>query len=879
MMGRIRRGGSEGWVSHPPLRGGDKGNKGALRMKCGVWVRRGLVVAGLLLGAGLVGLSAGAAVAAPHAQSAGLQIVVEGNRRIDADTIRHYFKAKPGERLTPEEINAGIKALYESGLFQDIHVSTQGNSVIVSVVEAQVIDRVAFEGNHRIKDEQLQQEIQSKVRGPLSRAAVQADTERIIEIYHQDGHFDVTVTPEIIDRPNNRVDLIFVIQEGEKTGVKEINFVGNHAYTSFRLKDVIKTSVSNFLSFLQTTDVYDTDRIEADRDLLRRFYLKHGYADVQIVAATGVYDPARKGFIITFTIEEGPRYSFGTINIQSNVRAVDANSLRSSLLTHMGDIYNGDAVEKTVEALTVEMARRGYPFGTVRPSGDRNPATRTIGVTYVVDEGSRAYIERINIRGNTRTRDYVIRRELDINEGDPYNRALLDRAERRIKNLNFFKTVKISTEPGSAPDRVVVDIDVVEQSTGDFSIMGGYSTAEGWMVQASVSERNLLGTGRFAKASATYGEYVRAAELDYVEPYFLDQRISAGVSLFGKQTLANSYFSYGTESIGGTLKFGVPLREDLAVQLRYSLYTQSIQLPWTLDDCNNINPNFSTSFPTPAAQAIGGYPAGSSNCLLYGQASLPIREELGYGTRLTSSAGYGIVYSTLDNNKNPTSGVNLSFGQDFAGLGGDARYLRSTVDFHSYYEPVSDLVGILHLQAGNILGLQDCPTANTCVSNTGYVSMLDDFKMGPNLVRGFAPAGLGPRDITNAPFGYSNGDEIGGTNYWGASLELDYPLYFLPQNSGFVGGVFVDSGSVWGYRAETQNFTTGEFNGFSGTPDGVACQCGMQYADSPSVRASVGVSLIWNSPFGPLRFDLAYPFLKQSYDVTQYFAFGGGTHF
>ncbi|MGB6537210.1 MAG: outer membrane protein assembly factor BamA [Xanthobacteraceae bacterium] len=849
-------------------------------MKCGVWVKRGLVVAGLLLGAGLVGVSADAALAAPHAQSAGSQIVVEGNRRIDADTIRQYFKAKPGERLTPEEINAGIKALYESGLFQEIHVSTQGNRVIVSVVEAQVINRVAFEGNYRIKDEQLQQEIQSKPRGALSRPAVQADTERIIELYHQSGRFDVTVTPEIIDRPNNRVDLVFVLHEGEKTGVKQVNFVGNHAYSSWRLKDVIKTAASNFLSFLQTTDVYDPDRIEADRDLLRRFYLKHGYADVQIIAATGVYDPARKGFIITFTIEEGPRYRFGNINIQSNVRAVDANSLRSALLTHKGDVYNGDAVEKTVEALTVEMARRGFPFGTVRPSGDRNPAARMIGVTFVVDEGSRAYIERINVRGNTRTRDYVIRRELDINEGDPYNRALLDRAERRIKNLNFFKTVKITTEPGSAPDRVVVNIDVVEKSTGDFSIMGGYSTAEGWMVQASVSERNLLGTGRFAKVSGTYGEYIRSAELDYVEPYFLDQRMSAGISLFGKQTLPNSYFSYGTESIGGTLKLGIPLREDLAVQLRYSLYTQSIQLPWTLDDCNNINPNFSTTFPTPAALAIGGYTGGTSNCLIYGGASLPIREELGFGTRLTSSAGYGIVYNTLDNNKNPTSGINFNWGQDLAGLGGDARYLRSSVDLRTYYEPVSDLVGVVHLQAGNILGLQNCPTTGTCVDNTGYVSMLDDFKMGPNLVRGFAPAGLGPRDITNAAFGYPNGDEIGGTNYWGASLEFDYPLYFMPKDSGFTGGVFVDSGSVWGYRAESQNPVTGEVNGIVNSTSGsFSCQCGMQFADSPAVRASVGVSLIWNSPFGPLRFDLAYPFLKQSYDVTQYFAFGGGTQF
>ncbi len=841
------------------------------------WVRvkRGLVVAGLLLAVGLFGLAPGGALAAPKDHTAAAtEIVVEGNRRVEADTIRSYFKATPGERLNADQIDAGLKALYASGLFQDIHVTTQGNRVIVSVVEAAVIDRLAFEGNHRMKDEQLQAEIQSKTRGTLSKPMVQADVERIIEIYHRNGRFDVKVTPQIIERPNNRVDLIFKIDEGEKTGVKQINFVGNHAYSSWRLKEVIKTAVSNWLSFLQTTDVYDPDRIEADRDLLRRFYLKHGYADVQVVSATGEYDPARKGFIITFTIEEGPRYRFGTIDVQSNVRAVDPNTLRPLVLTHKGDVYNGEAVEKTVEDLTVEMARRGYPFGTVRPRGDRNPQTRTVGVVYVVDEGTRAYIERINIRGNTRTRDYVIRRELDINEGDPYNRALIDRAERRIKNLNFFKSVKITNEPGSAPDRVIVNIDVVEQSTGDFSVMGGYSTAEGWMVEVSLSERNLLGTGRFAKASVTYGEYVRAADLDFVEPYFLDQRIGAGVDLFAKQTLPNNYFSYGTESIGGTLKFGIPLREDFSVQLRYSLYTQSIQLPTLYDDCNNFNPN--NAFWTPAYLAANGIAPTPQNCLEYGQASLPIRVELGEGTTITSMVGYGLIYNTLDNNKDPTSGINLNFGQDFAGLGGNSDFMRTSVDFRSYYEPVSDLVSILHLQAGNILGL-----------GGQSVSMLNDFKMGPNLVRGFEPAGIGPRDVTNFEFGYGTGDALGGTMYWGASLEMQYPLYFLPKDSGFRGAVFIDSGAEWGYQGETSSPATGEV---AGPVNGIVCSppippgakgsgCAMLYTDDATPRVSAGASLIWNSPFGPLRFDFAYPIMHQWYDRTQFFQFGGGTHF
>jgi outer membrane protein insertion porin family len=861
-----------------------------LRMGMCVRVTRGLVVAGLLL-ATVVALSA--ALMAPARAETVLtanSIVVEGNRRVETDTVRSYFKVAPGERLDAAKIDAALKALYGTGLFQDVRINQSGGKLIVTVVEAPVINKIAFEGNHRLKDEQLLQEIQSKERGTLSRAAVQADVQRIIEIYQRNGRFDVSVLPKIIDRPNNRIDLVFEVNEGEKTGIKSLVFVGNNAYSAWRLKEVIKTSESTFLSFLQTTDVYDADRIEADRDLIRRFYLKHGYADVQVVSATGVYDPSRKGFVVTFTIEEGPLYHFGAVDIQSNVRAVNAQTLRPVLRMGAGQIYNGEAVEKTIEDMTIELARRGYPFGQVRPRGDRNPTTRTIGVLFVVDEGTRAYIERINIRGNYRTRDYVIRREFDINEGDPYNRALVDRAERRVKNLNFFKNVKVTNEPGSAPDRVVINVDVEEQPTGDFSIQGGYSTANGWLAEVSVTERNLLGTGRFARAGVTYGQYIRAIELNYAEPYFLDYRTSMGIDLFAKQTLASSYLSYGTESYGGTLKWGLPLREDLALQLRYSAFEQKITLPSTLNSCNNLNPDLSTTFPVPNAinvPSISGanpvFPAGTTNCFALGQASLPIRVELAQGAYLTSSIGYGLAYNSLDNNKLPTSGVYISFGQDFAGLGGDVSYLRSTVDMRAYYEVIPDLVSILHLQAGDMFSLKNCPTTNACVSNNNYVRLLDDFKMGPNLVRGFQPAGIGPRDITP---GTSN-DALGGTMYWGASFEMQYPLYFLPKDSGFRGAVFVDSGALWGYRGEIANPVTGEINGTitainPGPPATMGtfnCQCGLQYTDSPLPRASAGASIIWDSPFGPLRFDIAYPFLKQTGDRTQFFSFGGGTKF
>jgi len=838
-----------------------------------VRVRRGLVLAGLLLGVGVVGLGAGVAYAAPPAEAgvSASNIVVQGNRRVEADTVRAYFKAGPGERLDAAKIDAALKALYASGLFDDVHITQSGGRIIVTVVESPVINRLAFEGNHRMKDEQLQEEIQSKARDSLSRARVQADTQRIIDVYHRNGRFDVSVTPQIIERPNNRVDLIFVVKEGEKTGVKSINFVGNKSYSSWRLKEVIKTVESNLLSFLQTTDVYDPDRMEADRDLIRRFYLKHGFADVQVVSAVAEYDPAKKGFIITFTIEEGPVYHFGSVDVQSNVRAVDSSTLQSVLRMRKGDIYNGEAIEKTVEQVTIEVSRRGYPFATVRPRGDRNPQTRTINVAFVVDEGTRAYIERINIHGNIRTRDYVIRREFDIAEGDPYNRSLVDRAERRLKNLNFFKSVKITNEPGSAPDRVVLNIELEEQSTGDFSIMGGYSTAEGWLAQMSVSERNLLGTGRYGKIALTYGEFVRGAEFSFIEPYFLDQRLAAGIDLFAKETLSNSYLSYGTQSYGGSFKLGIALREDLALQLRYSIYTQKITLPSYLNDCNNINPDFVNTFATPeaiiaaATQNIFYNNPNNLNCYLYGQASLPVRAELAAGSTLTSLAGYGLTYNTLDNNKSPTSGLLATFGQDFAGIGGDVAYMRSAVNFNSYYEVVPDLISIVHLQAGNMIGL-----------GGQEVRLLDDFKMGPNLVRGFSPAGLGPRDTTPG----TAGDAIGGTNYWGASLEFQYPFYFLPKDSGFRGAVFFDAGSVWGYKGETTFAATGEINGvINSTAGSFVCQCGMQFADSPFVRMSAGASIIWDSPFGPLRFDFAYPIAKTSYDRTQFFAFGGGTHF
>ncbi|MEN3347802.1 MAG: outer membrane protein insertion porin family [Bradyrhizobium sp.] len=819
----------------------------------------------------VVATLAAVGVSAPAFAQTVDSISVEGNRRVELETIRSYFRPGPGGRLGQAQIDDGLKALIETGLFQDVHIETRGGRLVVIVVENPVIGRVAFEGNKKIKDEQLTAEVQSKPRGTFSRPMVQSDALRIAEIYRRSGRYDVRVNPQVIEQPNNRVDLVFEVNEGVKTGVRSIEFIGNNAYSASRLRDVIKTRESNILSFLGGNDVYDPDRVEADRDLIRRYYLKNGYADVQVVAALTEYDPDKKGFLVTFKIEEGQQYRVAAVNYTSSIATLDPNALSSWSRVNVGSLYNAEALEKSVEEMQIEASRRGYAFAVVRPRGDRNFENHTVSITFAIDEGPRTYIERINVRGNTRTRDYVIRREFDISEGDAYNRALVDRAERRLKNLDFFKTVKITTEPGSSSDRVILIVDLEEKSTGDFSISGGYSTTDGALAEVSVSERNLLGRGLFAKASVTYGQYARGYSLSFVEPYLLDYRVALGLDFYQRQQLSNSYISYGTKTLGFSPRLGFSLREDLSLQLRYSIYQQEISLPSTLRNCNN-NPADPAFFPTPAYAALNGIDLTATNglgCFFDGEASLPVRKELANGKTLTSALGYTLNYNTLDNNKNPTDGLLVDFRQDFAGVGGDVSYIKTAIDAKYYTPLVSDLVAVIRAQGGilNKLGSSE-------------LRMLDHFQMGPNLVRGFAPNGIGPRDINP----YSTQDAIGGTKYWGVSAELQMPFWFLPKEVGLKGAVYADAGGLYDYQGPTSWAATGEVNvpgckPPTNNPATPGTCLGLQYNDSKVVRTSVGVGLIWQSPFGPLRFDYAIPLTKGQFDRVQEFRFGGGTTF
>jgi outer membrane protein insertion porin family len=803
-------------------------------------------------------------LAAAPAFAAG--VIVEGNQRVDSETIGSYFTGSD-----PAAVNQGVKSLYATGQFSDIQVLHEGGSVIIRVKENTLINRVAFEGNSKVKSDQLQTEIQSKTHGPFNTTIVDADVERIKDLYRRAGEAAATVTYRIVNLPNGRVDVVFHIDEGPKTGVKSIVFVGNHVFSSGKLRDLMQTTEMNWLSFFVSTDVYDPDKLGSDLDLIRRFYLKNGYADFHVIGSDAHYDPQQKGYIITITVEEGVQYRVAAVDIESHIAGIDGAALRSALRVSPGEIYNGDQIQKTTDAITLELGRRGYVFSQVHPRGDRDPATRTVKIVFVVDEGPRVYIERIDIRGNTRTRDYVIRREFDISEGDAYNKVLIDRAERRLNNLGFFKKVKITNEPGSAPDRVVVVVTVEDQPTGSFSVSGGYSTVDGIIGEVAVQETNLMGRGQFARLSVMLGQYAEGVTFSFTEPYFLDHRLAAGFDLFAKNSEVSQFAFYNDFMVGGTLRFGLPVTDEISFSPRYSIYSSNISIPdsgnFPYNDCTFPIQGISSRNDASGNPLPGFFQATStSNCLSNGEASLALKQAA--GTTITSMPGYVLSYNSLDNNKNPTSGIHAELHQDFAGAGGDEHYIRTTADFRYYQELYSDLdiVGIVHLQGGDLQGYGNNP-----------IRIVDNFDMGPSLVRGFAPFGLGPRDVS--PGVDPSGNPLGGTKYWGASIESDFPIWGLPKEVGLKGGIFADAGAVWGYQGQT-NFTNGNpvtpYNTFPLFTQGNTITVG---GDSTQIRTSVGVSLIWSSPLGPIRFDFAKAITKNQFDQTQIFNFTGGATF
>ena len=742
------------------------------------------------------------------------QIKVEGNRRVEPETVRSYLRFSVGDAYDPGKVNLSIKSLFATGLFSDVQIDREGEVVYVTVVENPVINQVAFEGNSEIDTATLVNEVQLKPRSVFTRARVQADVQRILDVYRRQGRYAATVEPKIIELEQDRVNLVFEIAEGKATKVKGINFIGNNAFSDTQLRDVISTTEKGWFDFLKGTSIYDPDRMNLDRELLRQHYLKNGYADAQVTVANAELDRDGSGFFITFSVEEGERYQFGPISVDSTVASLDPEAVRGEIKTEEGDTYNAQLIDKSTEAITVAASEQGYAFARVRPRAYADPVSHTIAMNYVIEEGPRVYIDRINIIGNVRTKDFVIRREFRLAEGDAYNPLLVDKAKKRLDRLGLFEKVEVKRRPGTAQDRVELDVVVVEKSTGELSFGAGFSTAEGVIGDISITERNLMGNGQFLRLKLS-GSFERLqVDLSFTEPRFLGMNMAAGFDLFHKEVDQSSQSGFRSRTTGGSLRLGFPLAENLWMQTRYTLQR---------DEIYDIDPN----------------------------ASAAIFEA--EGQTWTSLFGTSIAYDLRDNPKNPTHGLYFALNNDFAGLGGDVQYVRAQAEVRGYYPITDHIQFVSRAITGHIAGW-----------GGEDVRLIDLFFKGGETVRGFERAGFGPRDLlTN--------DSLGGRTYWATTAELRFPIPLVPEDLGIQGAVFADAGSLFGAGQGAKDLNT---QCPAGDPD-----LGVCLADSASIRSSVGASILWSSPVGPIRMDLAHVLSKESYDETQFFRFGAQSNF
>ncbi len=747
---------------------------------------------------------------------------VRGNTRVEDETVISYMTIVPGRSYSAFDVDESLKALYATGLFATVDITPRGSLIVVTVTENPIINRVSFEGNRKIKDKALETAVRSQPRSMLSRAKVQADVQNILEAYRRSGRYGASVEPQIIDRGQNRVDLVFEVSEGDKTGVERISFIGNNAFSDGRLRDVIRTRESGLLSWLRTTDTYDPDRLAADEELLRQYYNKKGYADFRIVSVSADLDREQNIFYVTFTVEEGEKYEIGDVEIVSTISDVDPDELRKLLRTRSGQTFNSLRIEQTVEDITLRVSEDGYAFAQVRPRGARDYENNKISLIYYIEEGPRAYVERINIIGNDRTREYVIRREFDLAEGDAFNRTLVDKAERRLKNLGFFERVSITTQRGSAADRVIINVRVDEKPTGEISFGVGYSTTDGVIGDISLTEKNFLGRGQFVKLAVGGGADTQSYEFRFVEPFFMGRRVALDLDLYRKVDNANDYRSFDQQRTGGGFGFTLPLREEeLTLRLFYKIFQEENSDPdnqsTSINNCNTAN------------------------------LSLAICDSL--GTYLTSLAGYELRYNTLDRNVDPSDGIYASFGQEFAGLGGDSYYIKTEAQARAYKEVLADygLVGSLSVRGGNVMAIGD-----------ERLRVPEQFMLGGTFVRGFENQGIGPRDAATE-------DAIGGRFYFATTAEAQFPFPVLPKEFGLSGAVFADAGSLWDADSDLVNLV--QNNG------------GQIDSNDFAIRASVGAGIRWKSPFGPLRADFAYPLVKEDADKTQLFRLSGGTRF
>ncbi len=666
-------------------------------------------------------------------------IVVEGTQRVEPSTVRSYLLIQTGDRYDPGRVDRSLKSLYATGLFADVSIRQVGDRLVVQVTENPIINRVAFEGNDELDDETLTAETTLRPRVIYTRPKVQSDVDRILNLYRRNGRFAATVDPKIIRLEQNRVDVIFEIDEGEVTSVESIRFIGNKAFGEGDLREVIRTKESRWWRFLSTEDTYDPDRLALDRELLRRFYLSEGYADFRVQSAAAELTPDRRDFLLTIAVEEGERYRFGEVGIESSIPGLSPEALREVVDARAGDWYDAEAVEKSIDAITDAAGDLGYAFVEVRPQIQRNRDSRTIDVNFLVNEGPRVFVERIEISGNVRTIDEVIRREFRFAEGDAFNAAKLRRSRQRIQDLDFFQKVEVDQAQGSAPDRAVVKVNVEEKSTGSLSLGAGFSTSSGILGDISVRERNLLGRGQDLRATLLIGQKQQQIDLGFTEPYFLDRNIAAGFDVYYVQTDRRSESSFDTRTIGTSLRAGYPITEHLTQNWRYTLKRQTIR-----------------NVPS--------------------DASIYVQEA--EGTDTVSEVSHSLIYDQRDSRINPTKGYFGRVTTDVSGLGGDVAYLRNRLDSGVYYPVTDEWVASLTGSVGYIFGLGEDER------------LLDRFFIGGEEVRGFSTDGIGPRDV-------DSDDALGGQWFYATSAQLSFPLG-LPEEYAIRGRVFTDVGAAWG---------------------------------------------------------------------------------
>jgi len=821
-----------------------------------------------------------AAAPAPAPERIIRSITVSGNQRLEPETVISYMPLRVGEPYTNERLDDALPALLETELFADVRIRDNEGALIVEVRENPVINRIILEGNKRIKEDKINPEIKLAPRQIFTRSKVRADVARIIELYRRQGRYAAEVEPKIVQLDQNRVDVVFEINEGARSKVRQINILGNEKFSDSELRGEMATKQSRIYRFFSSADTYDPDRLAYDQQKLRQFYLTSGYADFRVISAVAELTPDKRDFIITYVVEEGERYKFSDVNVESDIRDFKPEMVRALVPIKSGDWYNAKKVEDTVTAISEAAGLFGYAFAEVHPNFERNKEDRTMAVTFQVENAPRVYVERIDINGNTHTRDKVIRREFRLAEGDAFNSVRVKRSQDRINSLGFFQeNLEVEQQPGSTPDRAILAVNVEEKSTGDLTVSAGFSSLERFLVNLSITERNFMGKGQTLSAAINYSSYSKSIEFGFLEPYVFDRNISMGANIYRRDynsfnyTGNNRNTTYEQTTTGGRATLGALLTEYMSLQLRYRLDYDDVSLDpdlfFTLGRCDPRK-------------------AGRYLCDAIGE-------------RVTSSIGYSLVYDNTNNRVHPSKGEAIVLGQDAAGLGGDVKYLRTTAHAAKYWGLGSGFILSASVEGGYIHSFE-----NTDEPGDDPVHITDRFFVGEPQIRGFDIRGIGPR-VKRIPVALDAAgnivdvgtnknvvdDALGGRAYYLGRVELEIPLGSSGKELGLRPSIFTDVGALWGLNQPSLITPQAICISAGGiTPPGAnnSCPTGsflqitspyreVYRGDTPSPRLSVGFGVNWNSPFGPFRIDIAKALMKAPGDDTKLVTFNVGTAF